>query len=236
MKRSFVPALAAGIAAVIFMAFGGTRVQAASPLDSYWNQTGKSYPAGAQFTKPMPWAAGQYVVTGTTTSGSRKSVSKTLLVRQEQGGWVIETSTLSSNGEEKVTQMLVTGFDQAIATGDASGLDLVWIKTLKKDGSITTTQGAQLGFMKGLYKSAYENLVSKTSGVTDGGAIAVPAGSFAGTSTIKVSVKVMMSTIEMQSWLHPAVPVNGTVKSMTTDGKTVIELLSFGSDGAPRIQ
>jgi hypothetical protein len=110
------------------------------------------------------------------------------------------------------------------------------VKELKKDGSVTTTQGAQLGFLKGLYKSAYENLVTPSTGVTDGGAITVPAGSFAGTSTIKSTVKVMMATIQVQSWLNPAVPVNGMVKSMTTDGKTVIELLSFGSDGMARIK
>jgi len=221
------------IAGVVFALWAVTLSPAAS-IDSNWSQTGKSYPA-AQFTKPMPWAAGQYVVTGATMNGSHKSVSRTLLVRQEQGGWVIETSTTSANGEEKVTQMLITGFEQAMATGDTSGLDLVWIKTLKKGGGVTTMQGAQLGFLKGMYKSAYEGLVMKTSGVADGGAIQVPAGSFAGTSTIKATVKVLMSTVESQVWLNPAVPVNGVVKSMTTDGKTVVELLSFGFDGVPKI-
>ncbi len=236
MKRSVVSALVACLAGAAFMSFASTQAQAASQsFDSYWNQAGKSYPAGPQFKKPMPWLAGQYVVVGTTTNGVHKSVSKTILVRQEQGGWVIETSTLSGNGEEKVTQMLITGFDQAMATGDTSGLDLVWIKTLKKDGGVTTTQGAQLGFMKGLYKSAYENLVTQASSAADGGSVAVPAGSFAGTSTIKTTMKVMISTIEMQTWLHPAVPINGMVKSMTTDGKTVVELLSFGTNGVPRI-
>ncbi|MGA2612169.1 MAG: hypothetical protein ABSG38_01775 [Spirochaetia bacterium] len=235
MKRSVVSALIAGMAGAVFMSFASAQVQAASQsFDSNWNQTGKSYPA-AQFTKPMPWAAGQYVVTGTTTNGTRKSVARTLLVRQEQGGWVIETSTISGNGEEQVTQMLITGFDQMMATGDASAMDLVWIKTLK-NGKVTTTQGAQLGFMKGLYKGAYENILTRPSGLSDGGAIAVPAGSFAGTSTVKTSMKVMVTTIEVQTWLNPAVPVNGMVKSMTTDGKTVIELLSFGTDGVPRIQ
>jgi len=235
MKRFVLFALAAGVAGALFLLLPSARLEAASKLDSYWNQTGSSYPA-AQFTKPMSWAAGQYVVTGTTINGSRKSVSKTLLVRQEQGGWVIETSTISDNGQQKVTQMLITGFDQAMTTGDASGLDLVWIKTLNNNGKVTTISGAQLGFMKGLYKSAYENILSKPSGATDGGPVQVPAGSFAGTSSVKTTMKIMMSTIEVQTWLNPAVPVNGMVKSMTTDGKTVVELLSFGTDGVPQIQ
>jgi hypothetical protein len=86
----------------------------------------------------MPWAAGQYVVTGTTVNGSRKFVSKTLLVRQEQGEWVIEISNIGENGEQKVMQMLITGFDQAVTTGNTSNLDLVSIKILNKSGKVTT--------------------------------------------------------------------------------------------------
>jgi len=233
--RPCVPVLAALFTVAVLASCASQSQAGSQSLDSYWAATGKSYPVQTRFTKPMSWKEGQYVVLGTTTNGNRNSVSKTLLVRQEQGGWVIETSTINSKGEEKVTQMLITGFEQAMATGDTSGLDLVWIKTMKKDGSVSTTQGAQLGFLKGLYKSAYENLVVSRSGASDGGAVAVPAGSFDGTRMIKATTKVMLTTIDSQTWLHPAVPVNGMVKSMTKDGKTVVELLSFGFDGTPRI-
>jgi hypothetical protein len=131
--KHFISALIGCMAGALFISIANTLVLAASQsLDSYWNQNGKSYPAGQQFTKPMAWAAGQYVVTGTTTNGVHKSVSKTVLVGQEQGRWVIETSLINANGEEKVTQMLITGFDQALATGDTSGLDLVWLRSSRK--------------------------------------------------------------------------------------------------------
>lgn len=38
-------------------------------------------------------------------------------------------------------------------------------------------------------------------------------------------------TIESDGWYNTAVPVNGMVKSMTKDGKTLMELLEFGTDG-----
>ena len=169
MKRFCHSGPFAGAAAALFLLVSVMPIHAESKLDSYWNQAGKSYPAG-QFTKPVSWSAGQYVVTGTTMNGARKSVSKTLLVRHEQEGWVIEMSTISDNGQQKVTQMLISGFDQAMQTGDAYGLDLVWIKTLNSNGKVTTLEGAQLGFMKGLYKSAYENILTRPSGLSDGGA------------------------------------------------------------------
>ena len=182
MKTSFIRALTTLTAGVfvLWCATGPSLGAQSQSLDSYWTATGKSYQAGAQFNGPMAWAAGQYVVVGSTTNKARTAVSKTLLVRQEQGGWVVETSTTSAKAPQKVTQMLITGFDQAMATGDVSGLDLVWIKTLNKNGSVTTMQGAQLGIMKGLYKSAYEGLVVKKSGFTDGGTIEVPGRLFRG--------------------------------------------------------
>src|SRR5208337_5457039 len=110
MKTSFTRALIALAAGMLAWSWAAGPSLGAQSLDSYWTATGKSYPA-AQFNGPMPWAAGQYVVIGSTTNKSRAAVSRTLLVRQEAGGWVIETSTTSAKMPQKITQMLVTGFD-----------------------------------------------------------------------------------------------------------------------------
>jgi hypothetical protein len=204
-------------------------------LDSYWTDAGKSFPAAGQFSKPAAWMPGQYVVTGTTVNGKRDSVSTTLLVRKEEGGWVIESSGVDKNGKESVTQMLLAGFDTAMTTGDTSKIELVWMKSVGKDGKVSVIEGPAISMFKGLMKSSWEKLVVSVSSPSDGGTVAVPAGSFAGTSVIKSTSKVMGKTIETESWIHPSVPVNGMVKAMTADGKTVTELLSFGTDGKPRI-
>jgi hypothetical protein len=207
----------------------------AKGIDQYWADKGKSFPAAGQFSKPAAWAPGQYVTLGTTVKGARESVSTTLLVRKEEGGWVIETSSIDKKGKESVSQMLLAGFDAAMTAGDASKIELVWIKNMDKDGKVSQMEGPAVSMFKGLMKSSWEKLVVSVTSPADGGTVAVPAGSFAGTSVVKSTSKVMGQTIEAESWFHSAVPVNGVVKTRTTDGKTVTELLAFGTDGKPRI-
>jgi hypothetical protein len=204
-------------------------------IESYWTAKGGSFPAAGKYSKPVAWAPGQYVVLGNTVNGKHDSVSTTLLVRKEEGGWVIESSSLDKKGKESVSQMLLSGFDAAMSSGDASGIELIWMKSLDKDGKVNVMEGPTLSMIKGLMKSAWEKLIVNVAAPADGGTVDVPAGSFAGTSLTKSTSKIMGKTIEAESWLHSAVPVNGVVKTRTTDGKTVTELLAFGSDGKPRI-
>jgi hypothetical protein len=205
-------------------------------LDSYWTDKGTSYPAAGAFSKPPAWAPGQYVTLGMTSKGKREGVYTTLLVRKEDGGWVIENSAIDKKGKEQVTQMLLKGFDEAMKTGDSSNVELVWIKMLDKDGKVKTIDGAPIKMMKGMMKSNWERLVATAQTTSDGGAQAVPAGNFAGTSYYKSTVKAMGKTIESEAWFHPAVPINGLVKSRVTDGSSESALLAFGLDGKPEIQ
>lgn len=204
-------------------------------LDQYWNAAGKSYAAAGQFAKPAPWKAGQYVVLGTMVNGKRDSVSRTLIVRKDPQGWVIETTNIDKNGKQTATQMCIAGYDEAMLQRDPSKIDLVWMKTLEKSGKVTTTEGQSLVLVKTVMKSSYEKLVVNVGAYTDGGAVEVPAGSFAGTNMVTATAKVMGFSVETTSWFHPAVPVNGMVMSKSKDGKTVQQLLSFGFDGTPTI-
>jgi hypothetical protein len=78
-------------------------------------------------------------------------------------------------------------------------------------------------------------MVVKSSAPTDGGEQKVPAGSFAGTSYMKSSATVMGKTVETEVWMHPAVPINGSVRSKDVGGSSESVLLGFGSDGTPKI-
>lgn len=152
---------------------------ASGALDKYWESTGKTYPAGGKLAKPMAFAPGQYVVTGSAANGKRQSVTKTLLVRKEQGGWVFETVGLDAKGKEPVV--------------DAKA-------------------------------------------AVPGGPISVPAGSFAETVLSRATTKVLGFAVETESWMSAAAPINGMVKSRPTDGKSVVEFLSFGFGGKPVLQ
>jgi hypothetical protein len=221
---------------IALLALAAASAAPAKDLDSYWVDKGASYPASGGFTKPPAWQAGQYLTLGMITKGKKEGVYTTLLVRQEEGGWVIENSVIDKKGKEQVMQMLLKGFDEAMKNGDSSNVELVWIKMLDKDGKVSVIEGAPIKMMKGLMKSNWERLVTTSSSPTDGGSQAVPAGSFAGTSYVKSSTTVKGKTVETEAWFHPAVPINGVVRTKEANGGSETVLLAFGSDGKPKIQ
>ncbi|HUW69942.1 MAG TPA: hypothetical protein VMX33_06885 [bacterium] len=222
------------LACVLLLALPAAFAQSRS-LDALWTASAKSYPASGKFSIPKAWAPGQYVVVGQLANGKRDSITTTLVVAKVGNGWVIENYSIDKSGKESVMQMLLGNYDTAMKTGDASQIELVWIKTLEQDGSVTKTEGQSLIVMKALMKSTYEKMIVNIPEYTDGGSIQVPAGTFAATTLVTAKTKVFGRTIESETWFQPAVPVNGMVRSRTKDGKSVSELLGFGFDGKPRI-
>jgi hypothetical protein len=223
------------ILAIALVALASASAAPAKGIDALWVDKGASYPAAGAFSKPAAWEPGQYVTLGTMTKGKKDSIVTTLLVRKEDGAWVIESQAIDKKGKEQINQMCLKGFDEAMKKGDASGIELVWIKNLDKDGKVSTIEGPAIKMMKALMKSSWEKLIVSVSSPADGGAQAVPAGSFAGTSFIKSTTKIMGKTYESETWLHPAVPINGAVRSRMSDGSSENVLLAFGSDGKSKL-
>lgn len=199
-------------------------------LDGYWQGKGQSV-AYKKFTKVMNWAPGQYVVTGNLDDGERKSVTRTTIVRREQGGWVFESITTDDEGQVTGMQILIRGYEQAVSKKDPSRISAVWAKILQADGSVQKFEGDSMALYNMMLKSAWEKLVVSGVDYAKSGAVTVPAGVFAGTTSMKVSVSVLFKTITQVSYHHPDVPVNGMVKAMDEDGETVSELLSYGFNG-----
>lgn len=204
-----------------------------SPLDGQWQGKGKSF-SYKKFVKPMKWAAGQYVITGTIKDGEKESVNKILIVGKENGGWIFETITTNADNEITGMQMLIQGYESAIAKNDASQIKVEWIKILQKDGTIQKTEGDGMMIYNMMLKSTWNNVIMSANNSTSGGAITVPAGTFAGTTQIATSVKILFSTINQTSYLHPDIPVNGVVKSISDD--TITELIDFGFNGKATIK
>lgn len=204
-----------------------------SPLDGQWQGKGKSF-SGKKFTKPMKLAAGQYVVTGTIDDGEKISITKFLVVGKEAGGWIFETITTDKKKEVTGMQMLVKGFDIAVSKGDVSQISIVWVKMMQKDGKVDKIEGEAIMLYNMMLKSTWNSVIIPSENLTAGGAVTVPAGTFAGTTKVHTKVKVMFSTIEGDSFMHPDVPVNGVVKSASKD--SVTELLDFGFNGKPVIK
>lgn len=204
----------------------------AGPFDSMIKNGNKTF-ASKKFTKPKPWAPGQYIVIGTLDDGEIESVTKTTIVRKEAGGWVFETVTTDDDGKSTGMQMLVKGMDTAIAKNDASKIKVLWIKMLQNDGTVQKVEGDAMMFYNAILQTTWNSLlIAGTS--TAGGAVKVPAGSFAGTTKMHTAVKIVFVTVEGDSYLHPDVPINGVVKTVSDD--SVTELIDFGFNGKAVIQ
>ncbi len=202
-------------------------------IDAQFNASkSQIYSASGKFKRPIPYAVGQYVVTG-MTSPSERSVMKMAIVGKEQNGWIIETHSLTQTSES-ITQMLVVGLEGVTDTGTLDDIDLVWVKIKAEGQSVQTIEGPMLTMTKGLYKKALAGLEFKSQEMTDGGTVKVPAGTFKGTAKIHSEVTFMGKKHLSDAWLHSSVPISAMVKSVSNSDETNIELLDFGLSGAKR--
>ena len=199
-----------------------------SPLDADWQGKGKSF-TNKKFAKPMKWAAGQYVVNGTIDDGEKVSIVKSLVVGKESGGWVFETITTDKDKKVSGMQMLIKGYETAMTKNDASQIKVEWVKVLNQDGKVEKIEGQGLMMYNVILQSTWNNIIINSINYTASGAVKVPAGNFAGTTKVHTSVKILFTTIEGDSYLHPDVPVNGVVKTVAKD--SVTELIDFGFNG-----
>jgi len=229
MKRSLIL-----VAALAFFASCGasSNPQLKAKIGPYFSAPARAvYGKNRNFIKPMPYGVGQYVVMGTTEKDGKRSVTKTSIVGREAGGWILESYSLSETGEG-IVQMLIRGMEKAAATGNVDEVEFVWIKTMDKDGNVQAMEGPMLMMARSLYKGSLQNLSVKVESYVDGGVIVVPDGSFTGANTIKAEVRMLGRTYRSTGWHHYSVPINGMVKSVSDDGKMVMELLAFGYKGA----
>lgn len=232
MKKITVLALlAAGIALGGCSSGGGK----SSALDARWTGAGRSV-AYKRFTAPMKWAPGQYVVMGNLYNGKRMSINRYTVVRKEAGGWVFESIDTNDKGVQGGMQMLIKGYERAIATHDPSQIDLVWVKMLQEDGTIQMMEGEALMIYRMTLKSTWEKIILANDSYSKAGAVTVPAGTFAGTTTITATTKILFKSLTQVSYLHPDVPIHGMVKATDEKGSVYAELLDYGFNGKPVIQ
>ncbi len=199
-------------------------------LDGYWQGKGKSVPY-KKFTKAMNWAPGHYVVMGNLDDGERQSVTKTTIVRRENGGWVFESISTDEDGKVTGMQICIKGYEQAMAKSDVSKISAVWAKLLQPDGTVQKIEGDAMNLYNMMLKATWERLIVSGVQYTKAGAVTVPAGAFAGSTSLKASVTIVFATVTSISYFHPDVPVNGMIMATDEDGKKTMELLDYGFNG-----
>lgn len=197
-------------------------------IDSFYSvkQT-RAYGASKNFLQPLPYAVGQYVVTGTTDDDGEKTVSGISITGRQGRAWIFEFYTLTGTSESAM-QICMSGIEVAARTGNMDAVEILWIKIRESSGEIRKIEGPMLAMMKAAYKKTIVSLQVNVTGIKNDGAIKVPAGVFNGTKMVKGEASFLGKTYHSTSWYHSSVPINGIVKSSTDDGNIVTELLDFG--------
>lgn len=188
-----------------------------------------SYPGGT-FTAPMSWKVGQWVLIGLTDDDNEKSIIRQAIIARDGDWWTIESRVISEDDIVTI-QMEMRGLDKVMKGGDMDEIEFRKIRMKTNDDDVIEIDGFMLDMAKGMYKQSMKNWVHHGETFTQGQAVTVPAGTFAGTSLARSTVSFMGSDIESDCWFSPSVPITGMVKSADSDGNTQV-LLDFGLEGA----
>ncbi|MFN7131108.1 MAG: hypothetical protein ACK4N5_03445 [Myxococcales bacterium] len=183
--------------------------------------------------EPKPWKAGQWVLYRVTQNGKDPQVTRIKVVEQTSDGFWIETEQVDYYNRT-LTRVLYSrqprNYDEAV---DA----IQKIITRQDDGDPQeqdfTQDNELVRMMKRTMKHVGNGLVAPTDvSSAPREDVTVPAGSFK--STAKFEAALFLGPIEKRftGWYHPEVPLNGGVKTVTTDGEWTHELLDFGHSGA----
>lgn len=197
-------------------------------VESFNKSSSTVYDASSAYTKPMPYAVGQYVTHG-TTDGDKRMIVRTALVGRDGETWIMETSTLSESSETMM-QMAVSGMEKVGESMDIDDLDIKWIRLRNEDGEVQKIDGMALSMMKGSYSKMLTGIAMQFTAELSTATVRVPAGTFNGCTKAISKVETFFGDYEAEAQLHPKVPLNGLVRSVSKDDGTTTELLDFGTN------
>ena len=217
------------LAALVFFSCGASADRRlVAKINTYYSvKKSATYGISKNFTSPMPYSVGQYVITGTTDSDGDKSINSIAITGKSGRAWIFEFYTLTPTSESAM-QICMAGMAKAARTGNMDAVEIRWIKIREGSGQVQKIEGSMLTMMKAVYKKTIASLQVNVSGIKSGGLVEVPAGVFRGTKKVKGESSFLGKTYHSTCWYHSSVPVNGMVRSTTDDGEIVTELLDFG--------
>jgi hypothetical protein len=184
-----------------------------------------TYPA--QDGSPMPLAVGQWVDYKLTGSNKRPGFVSYKVVGQQGSAFWVETILTTYQGKQE-TRMLV---DFGNRTDPATFR--VHSVVMRSNGKLLDYTPATMQLMQALWKPVMSSFALDWSASAPREAARAGAGDFAGCYRRRLTLNVGPYQQLTDAWLHPAVPINGIVRSASV-GKnpSITELIAFGTDGA----
>ncbi len=204
---------------------------ATDTLAATFQARGQNQAAPAAY-EPTPWAVGQWIVQRTVDDKGNVAIQRLSVVGAEGGGMWLEMDR-QDYFHHHITKILYSHMPRT--TDEA--VDVLLKVVTKTDDQSPQTIDFATNPMASLLKTQFKSVAAAAVVTADVAqapkeSVTVPAGTFEGCAKIGVQVSIMGTTRKSTSWFHPAVPINGSVKGMSDDGKWTVELLDFGTTGA----
>ena len=176
---------------------------------------------------PLPLAVGQWAEYRLTGSNKRPGFTSYKVVGQQGSAFWVETTVTTYSGKQE-SRMLVDFGDRT----DPAQIKVHSV-VMRNNGKLVEYPPGTLQMMQSMWKPVLSNFVIDWSTSAPREDVSTGAGQFEGCYQRRMSLSVGPYHQDSDAWLHPAVPINGIVKSATI-GKnpSLTELIAFGTQGA----
>jgi len=175
-------------------------------------------------TEVMPLAVGQWTRMRVKRPDENSMLTDKVIGKQGDAFW-IETVLLRP-GRKIITQALVA------VKGAGSPPEVRELRVKLPDHKLQEYRGRQLRSAQLMYERLVESLQVPKLGAMPREGTHVPAGDFEGCYRRHVASKFRNINADATVWTHPAVPLSGTVKSLSDNKELTVELVDFGMTGA----
>ena len=185
----------------------------------------RTFPASKE-TNVAPLAVGQWTRFRVQRPDGTSFLTDKVVKKEGDAFWI--ESVLERPERKIVTQVLLA----MKGNGSRDAVEVRELRVKMPDGKLQDYRGRQLRSAQLMYERVLESIeVPKLSGLPTE-KVRVPAGTFDGCYRRHVSPRFKNIRGDRTVWTHPAVPISGTVKSVTDGNEITVELVDFGMTGA----
>jgi hypothetical protein len=187
--------------------------------------SGQTFPVPAVLV-PKTLVVGQWTLYKLVGDKGEPSLVTHKIVGEEGGAFWVETANESYYGKT-VTKILLSIGDRT----NPSTMQIHVVKMKDKKGKVSELSGPAIQPMQSMWQGSVNMLAVSWQGLPQEGTLVV-AGSFAGCFKARTDASWGPWHALSTTWMHPAVPISGLVRSVGIDRPTTMELIGFGEAGA----